>query len=50
MKTILFNAEKMYESPVVFEIKVNVERGFAQSSGRGTGEDPEEGDNDGGIG
>lgn len=40
MKTILFNAEKMYESPVVFEIKVNVERGFAQSNGN------EEGDGD----
>ena len=33
MKTILFNAEKMYESPVVFEIKVNVEQGFASSPG-----------------
>ena len=39
MKTILFNADsKMYQTPEVSEIKVNVERGFASSS-----EDPDDG-------
>ena len=42
MKTILFNAEsKVYETPVISEIKVNVERGFAQSDGDGDNEKPE---------
>lgn len=39
MKTILFNAEKTYESPVVFEIKVNVERGFANTGNTEAGKD-----------
>ncbi len=44
MKTILFNAEsKVYETPVISEIKVNVERGFALSGdGDANIETPEE--------
>ncbi len=42
MKTILFNAEsKVYETPVISEIKVNVERGFAHSPGTEVGDGEE---------